>query len=529
MGRPSSPVHLGPVPRLNGRSMPNPGPPAPGATQAIVMIASRYVHIFMHRWRLVATVLAAGFGAALVYLATARPMYAATARLLIQQQGGRPLNVVNADPVRSIEAAEDFIPTQVSILQSSRVVERAIKSVGPKNLPTLLAATPPRSPVPTASMSQRAIKGYLEVSRPDRNSLIVLVKYRAGSPEEAVRMVNALIVSYEEFVKEHFQGTNSKLVSLISKARDELGRELEGLEKKYVEYLQSSPIAIDDESGQTLALGRMGELVRESGEARVKALRLKSQLELGRKLAKEGAEMWAISYAMNQLGKEPNNGQIEPDAARDLVSDYLRQVIKEQQELAQQFGPGYSKVKELQEQIEQVQERSRATMGHKDRDGTRQLLASVQGSLVGIEAMRGELEKQLQNDRTMMAGIAEGRNLRDNLLRHRALFHTVVDQLKQAQFGGDFQGIDSQIVEEPNAPAAPASPSRGLTLALALLAGLALGAGAAVVSDGLDTRIRSAEEVRDLLGLNVLGQVPWLSAEEVRAQGDVSLISKLLP
>ena len=511
--------------------MPNPGLPAFGATQAIALIAARYVSIFRQRWRLVAAVLVVFLGTAIVYLATARPMYAATARLLIQQQGGRPLNVVNADPVRSIETAEDFIPTQMSILQSPRVVEGAIKSLGPRNLPTILAATPPGSPEPTASMSQRAIKGYLEVSRPDRNSLIVLIKYRASSPEEAVRMVNALVGSYQKFVKEHFQGNNSKLVSLISKARDELGRELEGLEKKYAEFLQSSPIAIDDESGQTLALSRMGELVREAGEARVKALRLKSQLDLGRKLAQEGAEMWAISYAMNQLSKEPNNGQIpiESDATRSLASDYLRQVIKEQQELAQQFGPGYSKVKELQEQIEQVQERTRASTGHKDQDGSRQLLASVQGSLEGIEAMRGEIEKQLQNDRTMMAGIAEGRNLRENLLRHKALFHTVVDQLKQAQFGGDFHGIDSEIVEQPNAPAAPTSPNRLLTLALALLAGSALGAGAAVVADGLDPRVRSVEELRDILGLNVLGRVPWLSAEEVRAQGEVSLISKALP
>ncbi len=514
-----------------GRSMSILGPPTLGAVESLTLAASRYVTIFRQRWRLIAAVGAACLGAAIISLVMARPMYAATARLLIQQQGGQPLNVANTDPIRNLETAQDFIPTQMAILQSPRVVERAINSLGPKSFPTLLAAMPPGSPSLPAGMARVAIKEYLEVSRPDRDSLILLITYRAASPGEAVRMVDALVGSYQDFLKENFQGSNSKLVSLISKAKVELGQELGSLEKKYVEFLQSNPIAIDDESNQTLVHSRLAELVREANEARIKTLRLKSQVELGRKLASEGVDMWAISYAMNQLGNAPNNGQIpnESETARDLASDYLRQVIKEKEELAHQYGPGSTRVKELQEQIEQIGERTRTATGHLGQDGTRQLLASVQGSLEGVEAMRGEIEKELHEEREMMADMSTGRNLRENLVRHKALFHTVVDQLKQAQLGGEFHGIDSHAVERPNASDAPVSPRRSLTLAMALLAGCVLGAGAAIVADGLDPRVRSVDELRDVLGLNVLGQVPWLSADQTRTEGEVGLISQALP
>jgi capsular exopolysaccharide synthesis family protein len=86
----------------------------------------------------------------------------------------------------------------------------------------------------------------------------------------------------------------------------------------------------------------------------------------------------------------------------------------------------------------------------------------------------------------------------------------VVDQLKQAKLVGDFSSNRSQTIEAANALPKPVSPKLSLTLAIALLAGCALGTGAAVVCDLLDTRIRSLEEMRKVLHIPLLGQIPAL-------------------
>jgi len=469
---------------------------------------------------------------AVVHLATAERMYAAVAQLLVIKQGGRPLSVGQTDPIRNLETATDFFPTQMAILQSPKVVERAIELIGPKGLPTLLAK---QSSGPTIQdMAHLAVQDYLSVTRPDRTALILAIEYRAGSPDEAVRMVKSLILSYEEFLHKHFEGSNSKIVSLITKARDDLSRELEGLEKKYIAFLQSCSLPLDDESGHALAHSQLVELDRAANEATTKALRLKSQLELGRKLSKEGAETWAIAYAISQLSGDQGEGLI-PDlsAGPGAISlDYLRQVIKEQQELATLYGPGYSKVKELQEQIDEIQDRTHTSTSHLDQDRNRHLLTSLEQSLDAIKTMREEIKKQFQSEgertRGMLIDMTVGKNLRENLERHKALFYTVVDQLKQTQFEADFSAINSQTIELANASNQPVYPRWAMALALALLSGCGLGTGAAFVADMLDTRIRSTQELRDILGLNVLGVVPHLSVGRVRAMGEMNLISQTM-
>src|SRR5208337_823209 len=75
-----------------------------------------------------------------VYLVMAPRIYQATARLLVLQQGGRPLNVANTDPNRLMEGTEDYLPTHSLIISSPLVIQRAIHKIGLQNLPSLLDA-----------------------------------------------------------------------------------------------------------------------------------------------------------------------------------------------------------------------------------------------------------------------------------------------------------------------------------------------------------------------------------------------------
>ena len=63
-------------------------------------------------------------------LAASKRLYQATARLLIVQQGGRPLNVTNNNPNTQNESVDDYIPTHSVIVRSPLVIQRAIDAVG---------------------------------------------------------------------------------------------------------------------------------------------------------------------------------------------------------------------------------------------------------------------------------------------------------------------------------------------------------------------------------------------------------------
>ena len=140
-----------------------------------------------------------------LYVLSAQRVYQATTRLLILQEGGRPLNVANNDPSRLVEGDDDFIPTQTLILSSPLVVQKAIDSIGMKNLPTL-------SYVAKNTPSRRAVDiviDNLKITRPDRLAKILNVDYNAMSRDEAERLLKAITESYRAVLAETYEKKSS--------------------------------------------------------------------------------------------------------------------------------------------------------------------------------------------------------------------------------------------------------------------------------------------------------------------------------
>jgi capsular exopolysaccharide synthesis family protein len=495
--------------------------------QELVEGPANLVTVLWRRRRLVGASVLACFVLAVLYLLVAARLYQATARLLVLQQGGRPLNVANAEQGRLVDAAEDIIPTHMVLIGSPVVVRRAIESVGVRNLPSL-------GPGGVERCLREAAKN-LTVTRPDRQAKILQVDYRAKSPAEAVRMVQAILASYKTFLEDVYQKNNSEVVVLMTKARDDLNSELKELERKYLEFHQKAPNLTTDASGRPIVIRRVDEWVRASNEAMVKAIQLKSQLELGRKLAADGVGLWAIAGAMDQIGEKTNNNLSFRTQGVSATPpwDYLRQLNMEQQQLAVRFGPQNTKVKEIQEQIGQVQEHSRSVRGRVEQTEIRDLLESTERSLKSIETMRASIAEQFNRDlavaKSTEIDLLKESALRNNLDRERLLFNTVVDQLKQARLVGDYSSIRSEVVEPANALPSPVRPFVALTLVMALVVGGVLGAGGALVSELLDPRIRSVEELRRAVGFPLLGQVPQLPDALDSGASPAGLVSHVRP
>lgn len=247
---------------------------------------------FRHGWRLIAVSVAVCLTLASLFLVGSQRVYQATTRLLVLQQGGRPLNMANADPSRPMEGAEDYIPTHAQILISPLVVQRAMDTVGLDRLPALLASSRSGADPLTLALSQ------VKVTRPDRLAKIVRIDYWAPSPEEAERMLRPIVESYNRFLEDTFQKKSIEIVGLIGRARDDLSKELKDLEERYIELRRKSPIASPDESGRSAATRRVEQWERAANSAAIKAVELKAQLDLGRGMAREGTELWAIAHAL---------------------------------------------------------------------------------------------------------------------------------------------------------------------------------------------------------------------------------------
>ena len=472
-------------------------------------------------WRVIGISALICLTVAIIYLARTKRIYQAEVRLLVLQQGGRPLNVANTDPNRLMEGTEDYIPTHMLIVSSPQVVKRAIDKVGLDNLPSLLAAKKGGGDPVVEAIN------HLKVTRPDRLAQVLRVEYRAGGRDEVVRMIEAITDSYKQFIEEAFQKNSSTAIAIISKARDDSSRELGELEAKYLELRRKTPALITGEQRHSFLANRLASWDKAANEAMVKAVQLKAQLELGRQLTREGTELWAVAHAIGQMAGLAS-GPSQSDAA-----DVIRQLTQEQQQLAERFGPQYSKVRELQAQIDRVRGRARGARSRLEGDEVCDLVRAIEQSLDSVQAMRNELSKQFGQDQEKAKQVEEDllaeEYLRNKLERQRALFNTVADQLKQAQFVSAYSSITSQVIESAHTPRSPVWPKVHLTLALALVVGCAVGLGVAVILDRLDQRVRSLDELRQLTGLAVLGQVALLPKRRSGAMGPIGLISDAKP
>lgn len=77
-------------------------------------------------------------------------------------------------------------------------------------------------------------------------------------------------------------------------------------------------------------------------------------------------------------------------------------------------------------------------------------------------------------------------------------FRRVVEQLESPTDGA--APVSLTVTDPANTPSSPSSPQTGLFLGLGLVVGLALGAAVAVIRSRTDTRVHTADDVRDAWG-----------------------------
>jgi len=242
-----------------------------------------------------------------------------------------------------------------------------------------------------------------------------------------------------------------------------------------------------------------------------------------------------VAFALNQLGGESLGGLFSnaTGMAQGVTGDYVRQLSNQQQELADRHGPEYTKVREIQSQISRVVEQARDSRHRIEKSEVVDVIKSIQESLQAIETTQTEVsqeyDREMAEAKTFATDHAAEANLRDNVLRQRELFHTVVEQLKQAQLGGDFSGISAHVTESPNASPSPVHPRLERTLLIALLAGCMVGAVVAMTADVLDSRVHSPFELLQVADYPVVGRVPLAGTDLMGMRGNASLLSHLQP
>ncbi|GGB91900.1 hypothetical protein GCM10011494_07840 [Novosphingobium endophyticum] len=485
---------------------------AAGTDNNAIPILRQYLRIAL-RWRYVMLgAIAACFLLGLIVTLLMTPQYAASTTIEISRESDRITNFQGVERDAGI-ADQEFYQTQYGLLESSSLSERVAMQLrlvdDPKFFEMFGAAeddpafelTDGRYPASGRTKRQRIageiLRDNLSVD-PTRLSRLVDVRFTSPNAAFSAKVANAWAENFIQTNLERKIQATSYGRNLLQRQLAEAKDKLDQSQRQLVGYASAAKIInLPAQSGgdgtttseRSIVVDDLAALNSALAQATASRIHAEARYEQG---GRNGASIEALgNQAINSLRQR----------RAELAAEYERMMT--------QFEPGYPAAKAIKSEIDQLDrgiEREENRVSSSLLAGYRE----AQERERGLQAAVDQLKDDYLNLRR--------RSIQYNIYQqevdtNRALYDALLQRFKEIGVAGGV-GINNVAVVDPaKVPDQPSSPRLLINLAIALLAGLGLGAALAFALEQMDEAIADPAEVERRLGLPLLGSIPKVEGE----------------
>jgi succinoglycan biosynthesis transport protein ExoP len=124
------------------------------------------------------------------------------------------------------------------------------------------------------------------------------------------------------------------------------------------------------------------------------------------------------------------------------------------------------------------------------------------------ETLLGNVNRLRQEGQDISEKEIQYQNLQRDSDSNQQLYEAVLKRLKETGVTGGLETNNVSVIEDASLPRLPIRPRRMMNLIVAVLVGLFVGVGAALIIEYFDTTIKTPDDVERYLGLPVIGIVP---------------------
>lgn len=470
------------------RSIPSSGSGDPLSTN---VHAREYLRVFYkQRWMIALVVVVL---VTIVTVATFRmtPIYEASSRLEIN--GEMPDMTSLRDLFTIMPTDEEFLQTQVKILQSDDLAMQTVRSLRLHERPEFSVRAPeaprdaPFSPAEEVKLIG-VFKGGLNVQLV-RSSRLVELKFASADPKLAADIVNALSDTYiESNFRKKYESTVQASAWMEGQLK-ELRLQMEKAHEALVSYERTNQIFSLNE-GQNVTVQKLGELSHELTLAQSERIARESQLQLVK------------SRRLDDLPAVAQSGLIQ------TLQQKHAELRNQYAETRSTFGPNYPKVQQLEKMVEENQRQLEA---EKQRVANR-IESEYQAATQRETLLRRAVDAQKTEANVMNARLVEYNLLKREYTTNQQLYESLLQRLKEAGISAGLRSNNVHVVDRARPPLSPVRPRKMLNVAVSLMVGLVLGCVLALFSEYLDNSIKTPEEVEHLLNLPALGIIPSVAS-----------------
>lgn len=316
-----------------------------------------------------------------------------------------------------------------------------------------------------------------------------------------------------DFIETHIEQrvqTTQKSLEFIQSELERLADRIKEVEGKIAQVKNENPGKLPEDMAANQrrlerVLGDLSVAQRAYAEATSDEGFYRSQLAAASSMAAPNGQVspgTRLEALKLQLGEYESKGYTDkhPDVIKTRAEiEQLEKTIKE--------GAEGAPTSLLAQQTEAEMRRAalRRASAKEEIDRLRRLADEIQSQIGETPAVAEQLDALNRDYEHLFASFQDFSN--------RNLEATVQAQLERRQLGEQFR-----VLEPAYRASEPSAPNRFLILALGVMFALALGAGAALVAEAVDTSAHDARQLQTRIQLPVLAAIPqiWLESDRVR-------------
>jgi len=457
-------------------------------------------------WRrksLVLLGLVTSLGLGTLYYVKAAPVYSSAAQVLVVKK--QP----DAVPVSSVDGRmavmEDYLATHTTLIRSPEIVKRAAKFLPPEGLKSTGARQDPAAAIGQALTVTRDMK---ENNNPTN---ILILTGRSGDPEESLKMVDAVIKGYKEFLDETFRTVSDQTLELITQARDTLERVLARKEKEYQDFRLNTPL-LPRAAGQA-EYSALKDIQTKHSAATLRAAELQNRLTTIEAVLKEKGREAAMRALEVSAQKD--------DKAQDKLLESLVPLYAQLREHQENYGEKHPSVASLRARIQSMREAWRdyydtVQNGNGKTDPLEEKLQTLRMLLAdanqNVKLYDSLLESEGRDARRIANFELQDEKHRNDIQQTRQLYDVIIKRLSELDLAKNQGGYDAKVIA-PADIGKKVAPVAWQVFGGALVIGIGLGLALAYLAEYTDTTFHTPEELQKVLGAPVIGHVPVLEPD----------------
>jgi capsular exopolysaccharide synthesis family protein len=480
-------------------------PPQPAAPPSARIDGGELLRILKRRSALIAIIVGAITGLALIAVLIMTPEYAATSRMVVASSD--PANG-GTETVTSTARDELIIASEMQKLRArplARAVVEKLKLqndaefapawVEPSlmNLYGLLGSYDSSAKVGSGDIESATdtVAANLSVDRVSRSNFIA-VTATSKDPRKAALIADAMVVTHAEQQLAEKRALKDRAVTLLAKRVRDLREDIVGTDRSLAAYRQSK--------GLFNGLSRDADIVQMS--------RLNGALADARAARAETATRAARIRSL--IGADTETMAGSTIAASPLLADLRRQdaeLSRRIAELSSYYGKGYPDLINARAQRDEVRKRLSDEVTRIGKDvGTEVALSNsvIQAResqlLSDIGALRSESFRQ-------GAAAVDMADMEQDASATRTLYATLLARLKDIR--GQTPAAEITVASLAGLPSESSSPTTPIVV-VAFIGSLMLAFVVAFAAETMDDRMRTGDQVERMLGIPTLAMVPEL-------------------